>query len=66
MRREQYGSFSQLMSELQVEDPAQFCNFFRMKPLHFEILVCKITLLVAKQDILFKAAFSVLERLALT
>ncbi|KAJ8937719.1 hypothetical protein NQ318_015462 [Aromia moschata] len=54
------------MSELRIEDPAQFSNFLRMRPAEFEKLACKIGPFVAKQDTKFRKAISVQERLAVT
>lgn len=66
LRREKYGVYNQLMSELSIEDPAQFSNFLRMKPTDFEKIACKIGPLISKQDTKFRKAISVTERLAVT
>ena len=54
------------MSELRIEDPAQFSNFLRMRPADFEKLACKIGPLIRKQDTKFRKAISATERLAVT
>ncbi|KAI4455363.1 hypothetical protein MML48_9g00004746 [Holotrichia oblita] len=66
LRREEFGAYNQLMSELSIEDPAQFSNFLRIKPADFEKLDCKIGPLISKQDTKFRKAISVTERLAVT
>ncbi|XP_055630744.1 uncharacterized protein LOC129771282 [Toxorhynchites rutilus septentrionalis] len=66
LKRERYGACSQLMSELYIEDPAQFSNFLRVNPTNFEKLICRIGPLVSKQDTRFRKAIDVTTRLAVT
>lgn len=66
LRREEVGSYSQLMSEPIIGGPGQFSNFLRMKPAYWEKLACKIGPLISMEDTKFRKAISVTERLAVT
>jgi len=50
LRRPAFGQFEQLMSELQLEDPASFQNFLRFEPDMFQEMVDRLTPTIAGKD----------------
>lgn len=66
LRRNALGAYSQLVSELKIEDPIQLRNFARMSSTDIEILINRVGPLIAKQDTKMREAISVSERVLVT
>jgi len=65
-RRDQQGAYTQLISELQLEDAQQFRNFTRMSAVEVQSLVNRLGPVIGKQDTAMRNAISVEERVIVT
>jgi hypothetical protein len=65
-RRDRQGVYTQLISELQLEDAQQFRNFTRMSAMEFQSLVNVLGPVIGKQDTAMRNAISVEERVIVT
>jgi hypothetical protein len=64
-RRDNYGAFETLLSELKEEDQTSFLNFLRVTPGIFEDLVTKVTPYIEREDTCFRKSISPGLRLAI-
>jgi len=64
-RRDQH-SFKTLISELEVEDPAEFRSMFRMDKENFDFILNLVAPHIAKQDTVIRQSISPRERLQVT
>ena len=65
VRREQFGHFNRLMSELRHEDPASFQNFLGVSPEMFDELLTRLSPRITKQDTKYRKAIDPGTKLAL-
>ena len=65
-RRDLQGAYTQLISELQLEDAQQFRNFRRMSAVEVQSLVNRLGPVIGKQDTAMRNAISVEERVIVT
>jgi hypothetical protein len=65
-RRDRQEAYTQLISELQLEDAQQFRNFTRMSPVEVQSLVNMLGPVIGKQDTAMRKAISVEERVIVT
>ena len=65
-RRDRQAAYTQLISELQLEDAQQFRNFTRMSAVEVQILVNMLGPVIGKQDTAMRNAISVEERVIVT
>jgi hypothetical protein len=65
-RRGWQGAYTQLISELQLEDAQQFRNFTRMSAVEIQSLVKLLGPVIGKQDTAMRNAISVEERVIVT
>jgi hypothetical protein len=60
------GAYTQLITELQLEDAQQFRNFMRMSAVEVQSLVNMLGPVIGKQDTVMRNAISVEERVIVT
>ena len=65
-RREQFGAYHALMSEMEGEEPESYVNFVRMDTQHFQQLLAAVTPLILKEETLMRGSIPPAERLAVT
>ena len=65
-RREQFGAYHALMSEMEGEDPESFVNFVRMDIQHFQQLLVAVTPLILKEETLMRGSIPPAESIAVT
>lgn len=66
LRRSTAGAYTQLINELQVEDPIQIQNFARMSSTDIDNLINLVGPLIQKNDTKMREAISVNERVLVT
>lgn len=66
VRREHFGHFNCLMSELRHEDPASFHNFLRVPPEMFDELLTRLRPRITKEDTNYRKAIDPGTKLAAT
>jgi len=64
--RDRQGAYTQLISELQLEDAQQLRNFTRMSAVEVQSLVNMLGPVIGKQNTAMRNAFSVEERVIVT
>ena len=65
-RRVDYGIYTNLMRELELEDPAAFKNYLRMEPAMFQELLLRISPRITKQDTFWRKPLDPALKLAIT
>ncbi|KAF2891900.1 hypothetical protein ILUMI_14273 [Ignelater luminosus] len=63
LRRENYGTYNNLLNELRIEDAQQFKNFIGMLAVDLEELLSKVSTRIKKQDTHLRASISPGERM---
>ena len=66
LRRTSQGVFSNLLRELDCEDPANFCQFHRLDQKEFDDVLAKVGPIICKENTNMRQSISAGERLSIT